>query len=196
MLGAAKGKMAERMMGQITPSELPIAQALADSVVGVENEQAQAVQRLIDATGLDVAHGHDPAARREALLNVANAVASDDFRGWWFENVAPDFLDNAGHAEKYAQLECEEWADQLRDWYQLYHERGVVDEPLADLDDPGRIAWVADRHVRAKFDVSLQEFVAIVVTWDKGEQAQQLLAGPLRRHTQIIHEAAEAVEQA
>lgn len=193
-LGNAKSAMAERMMGQITPSETPIGQALADSLAGVEHQQAAAVQRAIEAGGLDVDHGHDYQQRRQAILDVADAVAQQDFEGWWWSEVAPEILENPEKARQYVGLTGDEWRDQLREWYGSYHAAGVVEEPLEDAE-PGRLAWVADRHCQTTFGVSLREFVALVINWSRGEQARRVLAGPFLQHTSIIHRMADELER-
>lgn len=193
-LGNAKSAMAERMMGQITPSETPIGQALANAVAGIEHEQAKAIQEAIEAGDLDVQHGHDMGARRETLLEIADAVAENGFEDWWWTNVAPEILDKPEKARQYVGINGDEWRNLLERWYTAYHANGVVDAPL-DEADPGRLAWVADRHIRETFGVNLREFVALVVNWSRGEQMQRALAGQFQSHTQIIHRLADELER-
>jgi hypothetical protein len=193
-LGNAKDAVAQRMMGKITPSEHPIGQALADSLVGVENRQAAAIQRAIEAGGLDIDHGHDPQQRRQTILGVADAVAQQDVEDWWWRNVAPEVLDKPERARQYVGLDGEQWREQLKDWYGSYHAAGVVDESIEDAE-PGRLAWVADRHCQTTFGVSLREFVALVINWSRGQQARRVLAGPFMQHTAIIHRLADELER-
>jgi len=192
--GNAKESMAKRMMNKITLSEHPIGQALADSLVGVEHQQAIAVQRAIEAGGLDIDHGHDYQQRRQAILNMADAVTSDDFEGWWWETVAPEILDQPDRARQYVGYDGEQWREQLRDWYGSYHAAGVVEETLEDAE-PGRLSWVADRHCQTTFGVSLRDFVALVINWNRGEQARRVLAGPMMQHSHIIHQLADELER-
>lgn len=192
--GNAKEAAAERMMVKITPSETPIGQALADSLVTVEHRQAVAIQRAIDASGLDIDHGHDFQQRRQAILDVADAVASQDFEGWWWETVAPEILNQPERAREYVGYDGQQWREQLEQWYASYHANGIVEEPLEEAH-PGRLAWVADRHCRSTFGVSLREFVALVVNWSRGEQARRVLAGPMMQHTGIIHRLADELER-
>jgi len=193
-LETAKRKATEKAIGG-KPSESQVGQALGDAVVGVEHEQAEAVQHLIEATGLDAEHHHNPKERKERLLSLADAVAEGDVRGWWFEEIAPHYLDNPEQAEQYAGLSADEWHDQLREWYRLYHEHGHVQPALEDLETPGKIAEVADRETRNTFGIPLDEFVALVVTWDRGECVQQVLGGVFLRHAQLVEAGAQEVDR-
>lgn len=193
-LETAKRKATEKAIGG-KPSESQVGQALGDAVVGVEHEQAQAVQHLIEACKLDVQHDHDPAARKEMLLSLADAISEGRVREWWFEEIGPHYLDNPERAEQYAGLSADEWHDQLRDWYRLYHEHGYVEPALDDLETRGKIAEVADRETRNTFGVPLDEFVALVVTWDRGERVQQILGGVFLRHAQLIEASAQEVDR-
>jgi len=193
-LDSGKKVMARKMLQQMTPSETPIVQALAEVVASIENQQAQVVEQLRQVADLDVEHEHDPERRQEVLLELADAVADDDFAGWWFREVADDHLENAGAATKYAGLEAEEWAGQKREWYRQYQQSDLVDDPLeeADQDDFDNLA---DRHLREMYGVGLEEFRELVVDWSQAEAAEAVLAGQIHRHTRIIATAAEEVEQ-
>jgi hypothetical protein len=192
--GDAKSAMAERMMGQITPSETQIGQALANSLVSVEHGQAKAIQRAIEAGNLDIPHSHDFEQRQQAILDVADAVACQGFEDWWWQNVAPEVLDQPDRARQYVGYDGDQWRDQLEQWYQSYHQAGVVDDPLADADR-ARLGRVADRHCAETFGVSLRQFVAIVVNWSRSDQARRVLAGPFLQHTAIINRMAEEMER-
>ena len=189
LLGGGKEAIGKRLMAQMTPSEEPIAQALAPAIVSVENQQAQAVEELVDAADLDVAHGHDPEARREALLETADAVANQRFVPAYLELALG--LEDAGPLEKYVGLDDLE--EQKREWWEMYRENGMVDEPVDDVDQED-LDDLAQRHVGEMFGISLTEFEEVVAGFDQAEAARSVLAGPIVRHTQIIAEAAEAVQ--
>jgi len=190
-LDSAKDAVAGRMMAQVTPSEHPLYQSIADTVVGVENYQARALQELIEAHGLNVEHGHNPERRREIMLSLADAVTNDRVEAWWWETIAPEMMENPEKVRKHSNLSSEEWHDQLRDWYSHYHDKGLVETPIEELDDLGKIGQVADRHVRHAYGMDLRQFVTIVVAWDRGQAVEHVLAGPALRQGDIIRQAAE-----
>jgi len=192
-LDTAKESVLERAAGQITPSEHPIGQALADVFTGIESEQAQALATAYQAAGLKAPVAVNPDARRQQILDVADAVAGQQFGDWWWSEIAPQVLDRPEKARGYVGLDGDEWHDQLRRWYRTYHEAGVVNEPL-DEADRGRLCEVADRHIRETFGCSLRDFVEDVINWSEGRAGQQLLAGQLQHHTQMIHRLAREIE--
>lgn len=193
-LEAGKEKMAKRMMSQITPSETPVVQAVANAISTVEHRQAAALDYALGIADIDGQLQHDPQERQRTVLSLADAVAEQRVQSWWFEEIGPHILDQPERAQGYVGLSSDEWHDQLRRWYQRYHDAGVVEKPLTDAD-PAEIGEVADRHIRETFGVSLREFVATVVTWSKGEQLQDVLFGPIQRNTSLVYRLAEEIEQ-
>jgi len=195
MLDGAKEAMAQRMASQITPSETPIAQALANTIATIEANQGAALNRALDAADRDdVDVDHDPAARRAQLLDLADAIADGRREEWWWSNVAPQLMDQPEKARQYVGLGPDEYRETLEDWYQQYYEADVVDVPL-DEADRARIGWAAENHVQTKYGISLKEFVASVVNWSPGRAYQQVLAGPIGRNTQAIHLLADEIER-
>jgi|GEM_PF-3605647 len=193
MLDGARQKMAEKMMSQVQPSETPVAQAIVATLTEYESRQVSALVELTDAADVDVELEYDRERRAQTLLSLADAVADRNVRGWWFDAIAPQVMDEPQRAEQYVGLDADEYREQLREWYQLHHENGSVEAPL-DEATPGEIGKVADRHVRAVFDLSLREFLAIVVNWDRGEQIQPVLGGPIERNNAAIRQVADEVE--
>lgn len=194
VIGGGKEAMARKMMAKITPSEHPIGQAVVEAIVSTEHQQAQVVEQLRQAADLEVEHGHNLEARREHLYGLADAVADQELVEWWFREIAADALENPKEASKYAGLEAEEWAQQKRDWYDQYHEADLVDEILEDADQE-EVDDLADRHLREMYDVGLEDFKAIVVDWTPRAASEQLLAGQIHRHNQVVAKAAEEVER-
>ena len=195
MLGGAKEAMAERLAGQITPSETPIGQALANTIATIEANQAAALNRALDAADRDdVQVGQDPEDRRAQLLDLADAIADSRREEWWWENVAPELMAQPDQARQYVGMDADEYREQLDDWYQAYAEAGIVDEPLEEAPR-ARIGEIADRHVRDQFGIRLREFVATVVNWSPGKAYQRVLAGPIGQHTQAIHLLADEIER-
>jgi hypothetical protein len=56
MLDRAKERMMREAMGQVTPSETPVAQAFADVIANIEARQMAAVSRLAEAADVDGAY--------------------------------------------------------------------------------------------------------------------------------------------
>jgi hypothetical protein len=193
MLDGAKQKMAERMMSQVTPSETPIAQAAIGTLTEFEARQTSALVELVDAADLDIELRFDREQRAQFLLGLVDAIAERRVTEWWFEAVGPEVLEQPALARQYIGVERDEWHDQLRRWYQSYHDAGLVEKPIEEVS-PGRIGEVADRHVRETFGLSLPEFVATVVNWSRGEQIQPILGGPIERNNQVIREVAEEID--
>lgn len=186
--------MAKKMMSQITPSETPLGQAIAHSLTTVEHRLAAAIDSAHETAGTGERVRHDPDDRKDSLLSLADAVADQRVQQWWFENVGAHLLDNHERAQGYVGLSGQEWHDQLRRWYEQYHDAGVVDEPLSEAD-PTRIGEVADRHIRETFGVPLRDFVAAVVNWSRGEQLQGVMFGPIQQYTAQVRQLEREIEQ-
>jgi hypothetical protein len=175
VLDRAKQQMMRRAMQQVTPSETPVAQALANVIANIEARQMAAVTRLAEAADVDeAAVGHlDAGAREEQLLDLADALADDRLEDWWLDEVAADHLDDPEKAANYLGMDRDEWADQIATWGENYrqaapdHVEGMTDGQIADL------------HVRETFDVPLREFAKEVVDWSRGEAVEDVLAGHL-----------------
>lgn len=154
------------------PAEHPTAQALVDIIVELEFSQLRGVEELHDALdidALDVQKGRDD--RREQLLAVIEAVApgGPDLETMWFEEVAGEHVDNPERAQSYAGLDEDEWTEQIESWADTW--RGHLDN--ADAMTDRELAAV---HVDRRFGVSLEEFEANVVEFDRGEALETLLA--------------------
>lgn len=193
-LDKIKSAGSERLAKSITPSEIPHVRHGLNIAVGIEHEQAAALNDALDAADVDDRLHHDREGRRNFLLEAADAIGNQRFREWWFERVAGERLHHPEHAAQYAGLDSDEWHDQVREWYADAYDRGLVDTPPAEAD-PAEIGDAAAKVVRSQFGVSLREFVEIVVTWDRGEATRQVFAGPADAHTQVIRRLTEEIEQ-
>lgn len=191
-LSGMQEKMAERMMSQVTPSETPVAQALVHTLTAYERRQVDALRALVDAADMDVDVDYNRDHRAQLLLGLADAVADRRVEDWWFQTIGPQVLDNPDQARQYVGLDGEEWHDQIRSWHNQYHNAGVVEEPVGAAD-PAEIGETADRHIRSTFGVSLREFVDVVINWDRGQQIQPILGGPIDRNNAVIEQVAEEI---
>ena len=190
------GKVSQMGMKQalksLTPSENQMFVSLADIISGIEYEQADALARCIDTADMDLEVHHDREQRREELLTVADSVADQDFREYWFREVVE--IDRPEQAAKYVGYSTDEWRSQLETWYQQYREMGIVDAPLANADRAD-LGHVAAMHVEESFGITLDEFVAGVINWDRGAALETVIAGPIRSYTTTITRLAEEIEQ-
>jgi len=190
MLEGAKQRMMQKAMENVTPSETAVAQALAHVIAGLEHEQAQAMQRLVNAAEMDGDVHHDAEAREQQLLDLADAVAQDGLPEYYLAEV----LDVDDPERALNHLDSDDWGQQKRAWYQQYRERGIVEGPAVDDATQDDIDHAAVLHVQEVFGVALAQFEQHVVRWDRGEAMQQLLAGPLVGHTELIDTVAREIE--
>jgi polyhydroxyalkanoate synthesis regulator phasin len=189
ILGGGLGILGKRLIARITPSEQPIMQSLAASIATIENQQAQAIQNLINSLELDIEHSHDPEAREKALLEIADAVAEERFVEWYLEEE----LDVEEGESLRPYTDIEDLEKQQRKWWEMYRDAGHVEESFDEATQE-EIDDLVDRHVSGKHNIDLETFRS-VVEFDRGAAAQRILAGPLLRHTQIITEAADACRE-
>jgi hypothetical protein len=191
MLEGAQQAMLQKAMSKVTPSETAVAKALATIIARLEYDQAEAMQRLADAAGMDAVDvHHDQDAREEQLLDLADAVAEDTLPEFYLGEVVD--VDDANRALSY--LGADEWPEQKREWYAKYRERDIIDGPPLNQADQSDHNRAADLHVQEVFGLRLREFERHVVEWDRGEAMQELLAGPLVGHTRLINKVADAIE--
>jgi hypothetical protein len=190
MLDRAKQQMMRRALREVTPSETPVATALANVIATLESRQMQAVTRLAEAAGVEeAAVGHlDTDARQEQLLDLADALADDRLEEWWLDEVAGDHLDRPDRAADYVGMDREEWADQIATWGENYRE--AVPDRVEGMTD----AQIADLHVRETFGVPLREFSKEVVGWSKGRVVEDVFSGHLSSTTASIHRVATELE--
>jgi hypothetical protein len=190
MLDRAKEQMMRRAIQQVTPSETPVAKALADVIATIEARQMAAVTRLAEAADVDeAAVGHlDADAREEQLLDLADALADDRLEAWWLDEVAAGQLKDTEKAAEYVGMDRSEWADQIATWGVNY--RKAVPDRVDGMTD----AQIADLHVRETFGVPLREFSSEVIDWSAGQVIEDVLAGHLSSTTSSIHRVAAELE--
>ena len=187
-----EGAGMKQALKRIDVAEHPIAQALTTIIAGIEHEQAAAVARCIDAAEMDIPVRHDKEERREELLAVAEAVASQDFRRYWFEEVVD--VDKPERVAEYAGYDGEQWRDQLEAWYRKYRSVGVVETPYAAAD-PADVGHIAAMHVEETYGMELAEFVAGVINWSRQSALEHILVGPIQSYTAVIDRLPEEIER-
>lgn len=193
MLDGMQQRMAERVMGSVTPSETAVGQAAVAELVSAELRMAEAVDSLLDACDdVDETIAYSAEARQKRLLSLADAVAEQDVENWWWDHVAPEVLDSPEQARQYVGVGGSEWHDQIREWHNQYHDAGVVEEPVGAAD-PADIGETAAKHVRTQFGISLREFLAGVVNWDRS-QMRVALRGPVDDQARMIEQVATELD--
>jgi len=179
-------------MGVVTPSELPPVRAAATVAATKEHEQAEALNYALRQAGWDRRLNHDADYRESVLLGAVDAVTDQRLAPWYFAHIAG--LEDPEQATEYAGLDGEAWRDQLREWYRAAFERGLVETPPEEAA-PTEIGQAAARTVESRFGVSLAEFVAHVVTFDRAEVMEQVMAGPTDAHTAVIRDLGDQIRR-
>jgi len=171
------------------PTESELVQALVQILVTLEFRQLRAVKGLHDSLDIDgVQINADEEEREQQLLDLVDAIASREFRDWWFSDVVGGKLDNADDAKAYAGLDEGEWEEQKQTWADTWRKRGGesfvehTDEDLARL------------HVERKFGVSLREFEREVIEWSRKDAMRTILAGNFEAVEDGINAATATVE--
>jgi len=172
------------------PKEHPAAQALVDIIVELEYAQLGAVEDLQDALdieALDVQKDRDD--RREQLLAVIDAMAPGgrDLETMWFEEVASEHVENPERAQSYANLSADEWDRQIGKWADTWRDHLDGADAMSDRE-------LAAVHVERRFGVSMDEFEANVVEYDRGEALETLLASNFEAVEHGIKTATEEVQ--
>lgn len=186
-----KDAMRKRMMQQITPSETAVGQSVADILTVTEFNLFQAVDRLVEAADdVDAEFVVDQSMeeRRDRLLELADAVAAQDFETWWWEEYAADFIDQPERARKFSGLSKEQWREAIERFAET--RRDQIDEDPGERTD----AQLAAELVEDAFGVDLATFASEVVEWDAAEHVDGIVRRNLHVSTQTIHQVAGALE--
>jgi hypothetical protein len=188
-LSAAKAQMTEATGAQLFDQFRPQMQALSQVVAQRERAQLQLAQRLADASEADVSVDELPDVEERAaqLETMAERASQADLVGWYFEEFAPDYLDEPARAKPYAGLNDDEWQAQKQAWAQNY--RSTSPEADAYSDDE-----LAALHVENTFGVPLEEFRRNVVDFRPGEAIQDVLTTNLRTVEAVMTAVAEDME--
>lgn len=186
-----QSKATEMGMSQMTPSETTIGRRLANILTSTEFELFRAVDRLVEAAddvdGEPLADG-SMRARRDEILEVADAVAEQCFEAWWWEHYGAEFVDNPEDARDLCGMDVDEWQQQIQTWAELYRERAP------DRVDGMTDAEIAQLHVERQFGIDLEEFAAEVVEWTAHEHVDAICRQNLRAATDRIHHVAAVLE--
>lgn len=183
------GALASRMATQIDVREFPLTRGIADIMANIENEQAEALKQALEETDLDIAINNDIETRRSELLDIMEALLSDDLPRYWFEEMTGLSAEEFAEIEPYIGMEPDQWEEQKREWYQGYVDAGILDVPVSEASDDA-INSVAETFISQKMPVTPQVFVSDVVGWHRGRAIRTLVAGPIESYTATIRELA------
>ncbi|WP_353634610.1 hypothetical protein ABSL23_02325 [Halobacterium sp. NMX12-1] len=167
----------------------PQMQALSQVVAQRERAQLELAQRLADASDADVSVDELPDVEERAtqLETMAERASQADLVGWYFEEFAPDHLDNSEKAVAYAGLNDDEWGNQKEAWAKNYRSTSPEAKSFSDDD-------LAAVHVENTFGVPLEEFEANVVDFRPSEAIQDVLTTNLRTVEAVMATVAEDME--
>lgn len=193
-LNGMQEKVVEQVMSQVTPSQAPQVQSAVQTVTRHESQQVAAVSKLADAADVEAVIHYDRDHRARLLLSLLDAAASQQLTDWWFDVVGSQIMTKHEKAKQYVGLDAEEWRQQIRKWYSMHYDAGTISTPIEEAS-PGEIGDVAARHIQDCYGLSLREFVALVVCWDRSDQIEPILAGPMDRNTQVIRDVADAIDE-
>jgi len=134
-----------------------------------ERQLVERVRRLEDAHGVDhIEEIPEPGERVLQVRDFAGAMVSGDAPEWGVENLG--VVDNPEEAVEYVDMDADAWSEQQTKWAEALRETG----------EEGEDEELADRYVRARFGVSLEEFESVVVEWDDEDRqalVEEVLAG-------------------
>jgi len=186
---AAKEQMAEATGAQMFEQFRPQMTALAQVVAQRERAQLELAQRLADASDAEVSVDELPAVEERAaqLETMAERASQADLVGWYFEEFAPDHLDNPAKAKAYAGFSDDEWQNQKAAWAKNYRKTSPEAETYSDDD-------LAGLHVENTFGVPLEEFEANVVDFRPSEAIQDVLTTNLRTVEAVMAAVAADME--
>jgi hypothetical protein len=189
-LGMDRQALLERMARQITPSEIEVAQGIAEIMAERERTLLEAVATVADAGDVDVGVPRvDAAARQEMILELADAMTDQHLAEWWAEEVLAEHVDDVEGLVEYLEMDGAEWGDQVREWAAYYRESHP--ELVHDMTD----AEIAALHVRNKWGVSLREFVAEIVAWTPGTAFEDVLDANLGQAERSLSAVARDLEE-
>jgi hypothetical protein len=174
-LQAAKDAAQEQASAQLFDKFRPQMQALSQVVAEREAAQLELAQGLAEASDAEVSVDAIPDVDERALEleAMAEAASQADLRTWYFEEFAPDYLQEPESAMAYAGLNDDEWQRQQEAWAENYRATSPEAESVSNKD-------LAALHVENKFGVTLEEFEQNVVDWRPGRAIQDVLTANLR----------------
>ncbi|MFB6087846.1 MAG: hypothetical protein ABEJ85_04935 [Haloarculaceae archaeon] len=181
--------MAEATGQQMFERFRPQMAALAEVVAKRERAQLRLAQRLAEASDAEVSVDELPDVEERAgqLEAMAERASQADLVGWYFEEFAPEYLDNPERATAYAGLNDDEWTAQKAAWAENYRSTSPEAETYSDEE-------LAGIHVENTFGVSLEEFESNVVDWRPGEAIQDVLTTNLRTVEAVMGAVADDLE--
>lgn len=166
--------------------------ALAEVLAEIERAQRAAVidQRVALGIDPDDTGRIDPDERRDELIDLVDAYTpgGPSLAKIWLKRSPPEKLDADDPTDlaHYAEMDPDEWEAQIQSWAETY--RTQANGTLTESDRE-----LADHHVRGQWGLSLDEFEATIVEFDRRRALRDLLAGPsegteeaIRSNTEVL----------
>ena len=163
--------------------------AIATVVARREVAQLRLVKRLAEASDAEVSVEAlaDVEERADQLEAMAEAAATQDLEGWYFEEFAPEYLNEPENAAEYAGMGGDSWENQIAAWATAYRSQSPEAESFEDRE-------LASLHVEHKFGVPIEEFEQNVVDWSPGEGIETVLTAHLTTVESVMATVAADLE--
>lgn len=162
-------------------------------LAAMEREQRRGMRAMAEALGADpdALDLDEPPTEEERVSQIVDAFVARQTGDLWtlyIDHVAPDDLENTDRAKEFADVDADEWADQIETWAEKYRDR--AGDAVADQTD----RELADVYTRETFGLGLDEFEAEVVNSDPARLLQKLMSGPIETNTEAVWTLAEREE--
>lgn len=162
--------MAQQLLNRVDPADLGIVQGLVAGLAEIERAQADALRELSASADVEIdVDVPDPDAREQLLLDGIEAATDGRAVEWWLRERHG--FEDATAAAEYAEMDAEQWNDQISRWAEFYRSEGY--------GDGATDSELAERHVQQAFGVGLDAFERDVVNLDRQRVVRELLAGNL-----------------
>jgi len=181
----------------LDPAHSDELRAVAAALAGMERDLHTAVQDHYEALGAEPPADRGPPEERvEQLCSLVEHLLSDDLWGYFLAEQAPDGLQNADEARRYAGVEdfgatIERLADERRTTADASPADAGSGDATGDASDRDRN--LADAAIRERFGVSLQTFETAVVEWSPERTLRIAVRGRVDSDTEHIAAATRAI---
>lgn len=174
--------MKRKLLSKLLNSDA--AMNLTGVLATVENElltSAKAVDDALETGRIDTVPEVED--RREALLSLLQAIATDSMQDVWVAEQLSEFVDDPDAAERHVGVDAETWDQRKTAWAEMWRDAGAEGS-----DDA-----LAAHHVQETFGCDLTTFEDRVVGFDSSREAERLFAANFRAVKDVLDAAADQV---
>jgi hypothetical protein len=168
----------------LDPADSEQVGAVAAALAGMERDLHEAIQDHYDALGVDPpADRGDPEERIDQLRRLVDHHLRGDLWGYFVAEQAPEGLENAEDAERYAGMDREAWDRTVEEWV------------AAAEAAPEAGGSAADRIVRERFGLDRGTFEERVVEWTPERTLRIALRGRMDADIERLRVATGALRR-